>query len=179
MSSTLAAARQAHAAIHPTSLRLKIIGRYTTEPTSPTSCRGHSVSVAPARNVASANSTKPASCGEGRGLKPPGATGLPGASAFPKLPAVIGPSPGRASHDGRGNIPETLSGCYGLKAASRARTCPARSAGLVHSCRDAGWRHWPPAASLRAAGRQRGEFDVDLSQFLGGGDGVEVGELVE
>jgi hypothetical protein len=69
----------------------------------PASCRGRSVSLAPARKVASANSTKPASCGEGRGLKPPGATGLPGASAFPKLPAIIGPSSGRASLDGQEN----------------------------------------------------------------------------
>jgi len=64
MSSALAPARQAHAAIHPISFLRKTIGRYTSEPSSPALCRGRSVSVAPARNVASPNSTKPASCGE-------------------------------------------------------------------------------------------------------------------
>jgi hypothetical protein len=56
----------------------KNIGRYTSEPSSPALCRGRSVSVAPVRNVALPNSTKPASCDEARQGKPPGANGLPG-----------------------------------------------------------------------------------------------------
>ena len=60
-----------------------------------------------------------------RGLKPPGASGLPRAPVFPKQPANIGPSSGRTSQDGQGehirNVVRLL--CLGTRP---SRACASR-----------------------------------------------------